>query len=374
MGLLLLMLATLGAVGCAAQEKTTPAGGGGALPAPAQPTAAHAQPSAPVAAPTGAHGESTDVPIPPNAQFTIALRAYGGANHDLVAKQMKAQMIQAGLNNAYVVVGDKESTLYYGFYPSATDPRARADLLKLSRWKTSFGEQPFAGSLLVELNPKDPPAPPEWNLANSKDYWSLQIAAYKDSPLRKKAAVDAVRAARAQGIEAYYYHGETTSSVCIGTWPRSAIKEQNSDRGETTASDMDRPIVVSTVPLAGLVNGPVIDRATGQTAKVYAPRIQIEDPTMIAAMKKYPYHLVNGELHATVTVDPQTGQRHKVDDRSFLVVIPGAEARYQAELNGRPASAGETANGPHNASPIPPSMLLGRPAQGGKLRSLNDPK
>ena len=67
-------------------------------------------------------------------------------------------------------------------------------------------------SLIVPIDSPDPVAPPEWNLANAKGYWSLQIAAYKDSPKRKEAAVEAVREARKNGVEAYYYHGETTSS------------------------------------------------------------------------------------------------------------------------------------------------------------------
>lgn len=83
----------------------------------------------------------------------------------------------------------------------------------------------------------DPVAPPEWNLVNrdadkdAKDprraYWSLEIMAFKVNPLRKEAAVKAVAAFRKDGVEAYYYHGETTSSVCVGAWPMDAVKPEN---------------------------------------------------------------------------------------------------------------------------------------------------
>ena len=43
--------------------------------------------------------------------------------------------------------------------------------------------------------------------AAGRSYWSVQITAFKDNPLRKQAAVDAVKELRAKGVEAYYYHG-----------------------------------------------------------------------------------------------------------------------------------------------------------------------
>ena len=54
--------------------------------------------------------------------------------------------------------------------------------------------------------------------------WSVQIAAYEGSTQRKKFAVDAVRDARAEGVPAYYYHGPSISSVCVGAWPRAAVR------------------------------------------------------------------------------------------------------------------------------------------------------
>ena len=55
------------------------------------------------------------------------------------------------------------------------------------------GNPLFPHSFFVEVTTPDPQAPAEWNLANANGYWSLQIAAYKDSPKRKQYAVEAVR-------------------------------------------------------------------------------------------------------------------------------------------------------------------------------------
>src|SRR5205085_9341649 len=144
---------------------------------------------------------------------------------------------------------ETQSVLYYGYYRAYNDTndlnesrRAQDDRAKLDKLQDAQGERPFASSIFVELTSPDPEAPAEWNLANAKGYWSLQIAAYKDSPDRKKAAVDSVRAAREKGIEAYYFHGPTTSSVCIGCWPREAVKAQDAAVGESL--DPRQPILV----------------------------------------------------------------------------------------------------------------------------------
>lgn len=305
--------------------------------------------------------------IPANAQWTIVCRTFTGEEHHVLASQIKQQMLDSGLDGAYILEAADQSTLYYGYYANRADPRVRADIERLVKWTDMGGEHPFPHPLLVELDPKDPAAPPQWDLRNAKGYWSLEIAAYRDSPQRKQAAVDSVRAAREQGIQAYYYQGETISSVCIGAWPRDALKEQATDHAGTSAANADEPIMVTNVPLNDIVHGPLIDRVTGQQVKVFAPKVQIQDPTLIAAMKKYPYHYVNGTLHAAVTRDPRTGQEIETPDPSFIVVIPGAQQRYEAKAHGDVSPA------PANAASEPPPALLGiQPAQpqGGKLKSL----
>ena len=78
------------------------------------------------------------------------------------------------------------------------------------------GTRLFPAVILTKLDTPDPSSPPEWDLTRAAGAYSLQIAVFKDSPERRAAAVEAVRAARAGGYDAYYYHGPTASSVCIG--------------------------------------------------------------------------------------------------------------------------------------------------------------
>src|SRR5207237_4117084 len=125
--------------------------------------------------------------------------------------------------------------------------RAHSDQKLIQSMATQSGEVLFPHCYFVEVNAPDPVAPAEWNLANANGYWSLQIAAYKDSPRRKEFAVDAVREARKQGIPAYFYHGPTASSVCVGAWPRSAVKEQ--DESNARASDPEQTVMVFSQPL-----------------------------------------------------------------------------------------------------------------------------
>jgi hypothetical protein len=165
----------------------------------------------------------------------------------------------------------------------------------------------------------DPDAPPEWDLRNAKGYWSLQIGAYRGSPDRKQAAVEAVREARAAGLEAYYYHGKSISSVLIGAWPREAVKSQ--DQASAKAGDPHKTVMVLPQELPPGTRTDNIVTADGQPVEVVVPRVEPVDPTMIQDMKDYPTNAVNGEViwHKVKTRD---GGEISVPEPSFLVVIP----------------------------------------------------
>jgi hypothetical protein len=256
-------------------------------------------------------------------QWTITCQVFSGPSRVSDAKRAKDYWAsQSGLPGFYVVHEAAQSTLYYGYYRSI-DPGekkdanvARADRAKLDTLTGPQGERPFRGCVFMPLVTQDPAAPPEWNLANSKGYWSLQIGVYKDSPLRKQAAVDAVRIARESGIEAYYYHGQSASSVCIGSWPRSAVKEQEAAVGGTV--DPETPILVSPEPLN---LGTIRQKTTDKKIKQMAPKVEPLDPTLVEAMKAYPDHLVNGDPVVKNATDVN-GNQVKIPAESYLVLVP----------------------------------------------------
>ena len=306
-----------------------------------------------------------------SAQWTLYCQAIAGPAHVEQAKTIKDKLIAAtaarGLKDWHVIHQEGESVIYHGFYRtiSADDTkdkkegqRAQRDRKEISGMLDQQGNRIFEHVFFVELPAPDPVAPPEWNLINADGFFTLQIAAYKDSPQRKEAAVEAVREARAQGIEAYYYHGETTSSVCIGAWPRSAVREQEASAAQTSESAQEQDILVLPTPLP---NAEKIDvrNDKGQRVKTYAPRFEALDPSLMAALEKYPTHAVNGVVYVSRVTDPVTREVKEVEDPSYVVEIPKPTAsllRQQAQA-------------PALLAPQTPSQSS---KGGGRLKSLGD--
>jgi hypothetical protein len=295
-------------------------------------------------------GSSTasDMPVPPtDALYTIYCQVLAGPDHVERSRQLR-QALRGGtsLKDWYLIHGADQSTLYYGFYrtinprdekDAAEGRRAIHDLNTIRAMVDTNGYRPFSTSVPVPIDSPDPQANPAWDLARTKGYWSVEIAVYKDSPERKQAAVDAVRAAREQGIEAYYYHGPTSSSVCIGCWPREAIRETDAAAQNT---DPDRTLLVTPNPMPDqLAQG--FQREGMNTV---APRIDIEDPTLADTMRRFPEHAVNGDVHMRQVPDPAGGpprleREHSVpvkiahrDDTQDLIAPPGNDG-------GAPAAA-----------------------------------
>lgn len=246
--------------------------------------------------PLAAKGASSELVPPPDAQWTILCESFAGSNHQAEAHDAKDFWAHAtNLPGFYVVHQADQSILYYGYYRSINDPhdrketeRAQSDRLRLQQITDTGGSHPFFGCVFVELVPKDPPAPPEWNLANAKGKWSLQVAVYENDPRRKQYAVDAVRDMRAHGIEAYFYHGPTASSICIGAWPDAAVKMD-----QAAPADPNQPVIVTNENVAG---DDLYLRSTGQKLQQATPKVQILDPTLQAKMTEYPYEAINGEM------------------------------------------------------------------------------
>jgi hypothetical protein len=299
---------------------------------------------------------------PKGAQYTIYCGRVEGEAHVERATKVKSDLVRtSGMNGWYVIHDERQSLLYYGYYRAINDlnekkesARAQADLKKIKSISAD-GSRLFTGAIFVDLQSPDPVAPAEWNLLNAPGAWSLQIAAYKDSPQRKEAAVEAVREARRQGIEAYFYHGDTISSVCIGVWPTEAVQINAHSKDRIGAMDSVLVQPAGMPDLAG-VRGE-------EDVKVVKEKIVILDQTLLDAMKKYPYHAVNGM---------QTFQRvngNEVPDPSLLIQVPAPKAQS-------PGLAGGT--GPSGGAPVEPEATPApkpRPAPAtpglGKLKSVD---
>lgn len=288
-----------------------------------QPQALNAATNTPVAS---SEASARRPSVPQGARYTIYCATLQGPGHVERAKAMKDELVRTtGMNDWHVIHQSDASVLYYGYYRTFNDPsdpretqRARADHRRINAIEDASGNRPFRQALFVDLSAPDPTAPPEWDLARLKQhpnddrhFWSVQIATYKDHPDRKLAAVEAVRAAREQGIEAFYYHGPAMSHVCVGVWPRSAVKEQQS--ADEVFRPTDQPILIGPA-LPSTLRDNLRDR-DNRPVRVVEQRVEILDPTLQATLNKYP-HSING-----YEMVRRVGGR-TIPDPSLLVPIP----------------------------------------------------
>jgi hypothetical protein len=264
-------------------------------------------------------GNSIIVAPPTGARYTIYCLSVTGSDHTLRANEIKRLWAAAThRQDWYVLHQDDQSLIYFGYYRAASDPkdsdsaRIVADRKMIQALTDSMGDHPFEQALVMPLDAPDPSAPPEWNLLNTKGVWSLEIAVYK-GPDRKMAAVDSVRAARQQGVEAYYYHGPSASSVCIGNWPQDAVHQDMN--GNVQGNDPNQTIVVVPDELAPHM-APAMIADDGSPAPVLHNNATIVDPTLTAAMQKYPYNHLNG------LVDLVHYNGKMVPRQSAVVAIP----------------------------------------------------
>ncbi|MEZ0266304.1 MAG: hypothetical protein ACAI43_16360 [Phycisphaerae bacterium] len=341
---------------------TGPAANAFGTPAPAAPVAPQLPPQ-----------PALDVPA--NAEWTLVCISLTSPDRFQRMDQMKAYLsARTPLKNWYVLHDDAKSTLFHGFYSSisAKDPagrQAQADRTAIADWADPGlgGEKPFTQVMFTRIAEPEPPAPAEWRLSNAPNngYWSLQVAAFQGNAKRKEAAVEAVREARSRGVEAYYYHGPTISSVCVGAWPANAIKEQEADGGKAIINQEDA-LLVANGPLPKRFAEARIKNSDGQRIQTLTERVEIQDKSLLAAMRDFPHHYVNYERikHDAKNAD---ATMTKVYAPSFLVIIPREATGILAEQGGgrfmNAKGGAATADAPSRTAPG---------AGAGKLRGLGN--
>lgn len=344
-----------------------------AVPQPGKPTTPQ-QPSAVQASSTGVH-------IPEDARFTIECARYIGSDHVQQSRLIKDQMIRTtGRNDFYVQHHEGYSVLYLGYYKtidrlvdSREAQRSSDDLSMLEKIRLPSGVKMFPRALKVPIETANPEAPDEWDLAkldadkpaNDPDrrFWTIVIAAYTNDVLdengqpgdRKRMAVESVKAARAQGVEAYFYHGESMSQVCVGAWPRRAIREQEMASAESRSeakANSGEALVVSPAPLPESFAQQL---EQSHAVKVVQPKVVIQDPSLAQAIKyweQFPYSVNSVAQQVTVT-DPVTRKKVVRDQPPFLSQIP----QVQKTLIRHPPSESEPS--PTMINPLKPGTTDG---------------
>jgi hypothetical protein len=292
------------------------------------------------------------IPAPPaGAMYTLHYAVFTGPTHLMEAKRIKETLIRSTKSNEwYVIHGEEESDLYYGYYKTFEDQtqaaeyaRAQTDRMKVSSLVDNNGEVIFPQVAFASINLPDPPAPPEWDLSHNPGYWTLQIAVYRGSPERKQAAVDAVRAFREHGVEAYFRHGAGTSEVYIGSWPKESVAQQDDSVAETETPDEHLLVVPGDLPKG--VDPDKLYDSSGRKMKVVMPKLQIVDPKLKMATEQYPYYYVNGEV---------AGRKAQMADHSvqtvpwpsYLIQVPHENVdQSQQDKNDQGQNAGQVEGG-----------------------------
>ena len=259
-----------------------------------------------------------------SAKFTILLLTWDGPGHVRKSKEARDRLAKlTGMRDMYLVHSENLSTLYSGYYAAinfneneAEAARAKTDMAKLVQFQLGE-ERPFSGALMVAIPTPDPEAPREWDLKNARGAYSLEIGAFKDRPDRKEAAVSAVKEARGLGLEAYFYHGPTTSSVLVGAFPSEALRTIRPD----TRVDASKEILVVPFKPKDLPESGEFLQADGTTAKVVEFRVEVVDLQLKSLMRQFPEHAVNGSVAVRRISDPKTGQVLEKFAESFVVDI-----------------------------------------------------
>lgn len=339
------------------------------------PSAGSADPGGGAAAQAAGGSEQAGPVIPKGANWTIVCAMFSGADHARAGRAAREYLLNSTkLREWYLVHGANDTTLYYGYYREIdhrVDPaeagRAQSDRKTVAALTAQNGDRLFRSVLLVPLDAADPPAPPEWNLlsARSKGTYTLQVGVCKDDPDRKVKVVEAVREARAEGMEAYYYHGPTSSSVCIGVWPENAVRR-------TIQTEAKDPNVVRMV-VPGALNMPEhMTTPDGRPVEVVQEKIEILDRSLLAMLQKFPRQAVNGQEYRAV-LDQQQKKR-LVPYPSTIVTIPKEEPAAPRTVEAgvaTPAPAQPDQGRVPDAKATPPVKTTPAP-KGGKLRSIDD--
>ncbi len=269
------------------------------------------------------------VQAPRDAAFTIYCLDFTGPNHAAVAEQVRKQVEEvSGLKDFYLVRGESRTVLYHGFYSTfeaSVDrreaQRAQQHRERLESLVDARGAKIFPRTVFEPLERPDPPAPAEWDLRNASGHWTLLVATYTDPVRGKQAAVDSVRDARQQGLEAFYLFKDSQSHVCVGTWPIDAIRRQTSLAEEAERKERTGAVDPLNPPTIVVAVGKLHERwknmrdQYGRPLELYETRVEIQDPTLRKRYESLAY-VVDGQYHGS--------------DYPLLLEIPLATERADA--------------------------------------------
>jgi hypothetical protein len=232
-----------------------------------------------------------------DATYTVMMRVFTEPNHSAEAARWRDRLSEAlGWKGLTVVSQTDYSVLYWGQFSS---PAAAQDTLDQAKaYRTHRGDALFTTAMITVL-PGSDPGQAAWDLASSTGAYSLLVADFENVPDqgyvgRIEDAVAYCRELRSKGLEAYYYHGPSTSSVTIGSFGPEAIRWEQ----HTVNSPLDaKPVTVS--------------------------RRVIVDPQLQALQQQFPHRLWNLREVQDVVRDSAGGEVRRSVPASIPIRVPG---------------------------------------------------
>ena len=213
-------------------------------------------------------------------QYTILLETFSSPQSHVQQSLLRKQQAESRtkLKGLLVVHQADHSELFCGRYPS----------IEAAQKTLKEAKQYFPLAILVPV-PGAEIGPPEWKLENAQGLYTVVIADFYNDPecgfmQRQEAAVEYCKQLRDEGLEAYYYHGLSHSSVTVGAFPSTSVVTVSQD---------------------------------GQMLQ------KIVDERVTALLSRFPDLAVNGRQMTTIVRNPATGKADRKVAKSYLGDIPG---------------------------------------------------
>ncbi len=153
------------------------------------------------------------------AGWSILLAEFSGRDRQERANRLVRQLVlEAKVPDLWVEGKDDKARVLRGVYPSETMELAQTDLMR-TRAIVINGSEPFANARMVPLGVDGAVVTDsDYDLRRYSGMLTLQINYYDSQmgPNFRKLAEDAVKALRADGTEAYFYHGPNMSLITVG--------------------------------------------------------------------------------------------------------------------------------------------------------------
>lgn len=215
--------------------------------------------------------------------WSIRLHAYRGSDRMKKAQRLVQRLQETSeLKRLFVEDARGAATIFYGRFDDPQDVRAQTTLDDI-RSISLENRKPFADAQLVALMGHGRIFADPFDLKQFAGYYSVQIGFYDQNyPGNFRiAAEEAARTLRADGDEAYFYHGPIRSIVTVGLFSR-----------EQAFIVVDNPM------------------APGSTIEKWSPPVR-------ELADKYPYNLGNG-----LTLIQSVGGHSIGEQKSSLIRVP----------------------------------------------------